>query len=91
MTAHNEGIKIGTVWVIEGDDHEVEVVEAETEQQALDYAQGGFTERYGRYDPDLLSVAGNFIGDIDDIESLRFVPTPGAEDERRAYRALENW
>lgn len=80
-----------TVWVVEGDDHEVEVVEADSAAQALTNAHAAFIDRYGRYNRDLMSVVGNFDGDIEDVDSLQFRPTPGAQDEARARNALASW
>ena len=47
-------------WVIEGDDHEQRVVWGATEDEALDRAYDDFYDQYGKYNPDLLTVLGNF-------------------------------
>jgi len=84
------------VWLIEGDDHEYERVEAATEDEALDLAADLFTERYSdedrdddEYEPtpirDLLRVKGVFRGDADELE---FLPYPGTS-ERSAIAALD--
>lgn len=82
----------GNVWLVEGDDHEVELVEADTGQEALESAGQAFSERYDEpVSEDTLEIVGCFRGDVMDIDSLEFVPTPGAEDETRARRALSSW
>jgi len=85
------GGPLGNVWVVEGDDHEAEVVEADSAEDALEMALSAFRERYGRYRRDLLVVAGCFRGDIDDLDSLDFVATPDAADEQYARRVLQHW
>jgi hypothetical protein len=87
------------VWVIEGDDHEVEIVEADSEDEALDAGAALFADRYGddddddgeyRSDPrDIVRVAGAFRGDIDATDELEFVPVEGTT-ETAAYYALDN-
>lgn len=89
-SAADNGV-FGNVWVVEGDDHEVEVVEADSAEDALDMAHSAFRERYGRYSRDLLTVAGSFRGDIDDLDSLQFVAIPDAADEQYARRVLQHW
>ena len=87
------------VWLIEGDDHEYERVEAATEDEALDLAADLFTERYSdedrddEYEPtpvrDLLRVKGVFRSDADaDADELEFLPYPGTS-ERSAIAALD--
>lgn len=83
--------QFGNVWVVGGDDHEVEVVEADTDEDALECALSRFRERYGRYSRDLLTIAGTFRGDIDDLDSLQFAAIPDAADEQYARRALGYW
>ena len=83
--------QFGNVWVVEGDDHEVEVVEADTPEDALESAHSAFRERYGRYSRDVLTIAGSFRGDIDDLDSLQFVAIPDAADEQYARRVLQHW
>jgi len=90
------------IWLIEGDDHEVKLVEATTEEEAIDKAAELFEEQYDEgdedededYEPtdvrDLLSVAGTFRGDIDGYsDELDFVPW-GDLSENDAYNKLEN-
>lgn len=83
--------QFGNVWVVEGDDHEVEVVEADSAEDALEMAHSAFRERYGRYSRDVLTIAGSFRGDIDDLDSLQFVAIPDAADEQYARRVLQHW
>ena len=74
------------IWAVEGDDHEVELVEAESAGEALGLAGDAFRSRYddASYSDDLLTVAGAFRGDIDETDDLEFVPTDGtAEDKAR--------
>jgi hypothetical protein len=91
--------EVELVWVVEGDDHEVVVVEARNADDALDVAWGEFSSRYGGdededdedgYGRDSLDVAGAFSGDIDDTDSLVFVPQDSYDDEKYARRALRN-
>lgn len=92
------------IWLIEGDDHEVKLVEAVTEEEAIDKAAELFEEQYddeGDEDDedeerepvdvrDLLSVAGTFRGDIDGYsDELDFVPW-GDLSENDAYNKLQN-
>ncbi|MGN7187533.1 hypothetical protein [Microbacterium enclense] len=79
------------VWAIAGDDHETRLIEADSLGDAVSIAASEFTAQYGEeYDPDLLTVAGAFRGEADDIERLTFVPVGGLVDERYARRALRN-
>lgn len=49
-------------WVIEGDDHERRVVEADSESEALDAVAADFEAQYGApYSVDLLVVKGSFL------------------------------
>ncbi len=77
------------VWVVEGDDHEVEVVEATTADEALERAGDAFRSRYDDegYSDDLLSVVGVFRGDIDETDELEFVQMDGTT-ETKARRIL---
>ena len=76
------------VWAVEGDDHEVELVEATSSEEALYLAGDAFRGRYDSdYSDDLLSVAGAFRGDIDYSDELEFVPTDGTT-EGEARRTL---
>ena len=91
------------VWLIEGDDHEVKLVEATTEEEAIEKAAELFEEQYDDEDDedegedrdptdvrDFLSVAGTFRGDIDGYsDELDFVPRDGL-NENDAYNKLEN-
>lgn len=86
------------VWLIEGDDREFELVEAATEEEALDIAADRFSDRYDDDDEDednddvrdLLTVAGTFRGDADGYtDELEFVPH-GDIDENTAYDKLQN-
>lgn len=92
------------IWLIEGDDHEVKLVEATTEEEAIDKAAELFEEQYDDEGDDddegedrdpidvreLLSVAGTFRGDIDGYsDELDFVPW-GDLSENDAYNKLEN-
>ncbi|AUG29498.1 hypothetical protein CXR34_08605 [Microbacterium hominis] len=84
-----------TVWLVEGDDHEYELVEACSEDEALDIAADQLKDRYGDeedgedYDPrDSLTIVGAFTGDPDDTDELVFIETEGADDEARALEAL---
>lgn len=76
------------VWVIEGDDHEVRLIEASSLDQALESAACEFRDQYGDYDEDVLHVAGAFRGDVDDPGSLEFVPQESIDNETYARRAL---
>ncbi|WP_143015807.1 hypothetical protein [Microbacterium sp. 77mftsu3.1] len=87
------------VWLIEGDDHETELVEAVTEDEALDIAAERFEDRYGAerdeddededYDVrDYLNIVGTFRGDIDDTDELTFVPSEHSS-ENEAYNKLD--
>ena len=77
------------VWAVEGDDHEVELVEAASSEEALELAGDAFRSRYDDegYSDDLLTVAGAFRGDIDETDELEFVPTDGTT-EGEARRTL---
>lgn len=89
MTTH-ESSETPNVWVIEGDDHEVRLIEAVTAQEAIEIAVSDFADQYEEpYDEDLCSVAGAFVGDSLDPEALVFVSTAGAEDESYAREALD--
>lgn len=93
------------IWLIEGDDHELKLVEATTEEEALDKAAELFEEQYDDDDDDdeeddedrqptdvrdFLAVAGTFRGDIDGYsDELDFVPH-GDISENDAYGKLEN-
>ncbi len=79
-----------TVWVVEGDDHEARVVEAPDADEAIALVADGFSEQYEEpYDRDLCSIVGAFVGDINDLDELEFVPTEHAQNESRALEALE--
>lgn len=79
-----------TVWIVEGDDHEVRMIEALTASEAIEQAAGEFSDQYDApYDEDLISVVGAFAGDSFDTDTLVFVPTTGAEDESAARAALD--
>lgn len=79
-----------TVWVVEGDDHEARVVEASDAQEAVALVADGFSEQYEEpYDRDLCTIVGGFVGDINDLDELEFVPTEHADNESRALEALE--
>ena len=77
------------VWAVEGDDHEVELMEATTPDEALELAGDAFRNRYDDegYSDDLLSVVGAFRGNIDETDELEFVPTDGTT-EMEARRIL---
>lgn len=88
------------VWLIEGDDHEFERVEAVTEAEAINTAAERFEERYvdhgdeeddafrGEDLRDSLVIAGTFRGDIDGYsDEFEFVPY-GDLDEKTAMRKL---
>ena len=80
------------VWVIEGDDHEVEIVEAVTAAEAYEIAASAFSDRYdAEYDEDLLTVIGAFRGDVDDDpEDWEFATPDGApENEAAARRVID--
>lgn len=79
-----------TVWVVEGDDHEARIVEAPNAEEAIALAADGFSEQYEEpYDQDLCNIVGAFVGDINDLDELEFVPTEHAQNESRALEALE--
>lgn len=72
------------LWLYEGDDHEVRVVSARTEAEALEQARAGFEEQYGEgvSDPVLLGV---FTGDVDDLDSATFVPRPDTDEAKARH------
>ena len=90
------------VWLIAGDDHEYELVEATSEEDALDEAAARFSARYDGDDDDAdevgeddfdvrasLTVAGVFRGDVDGYtDELDFVPY-GDIAENDAYGKLQ--
>lgn len=87
------------VWLIEGDDHELETVEAVTEDEALDLAAESFNNRYEPDDDeefdessarDIVTVVGTFRGEQDSISELEFVPY-GDLTENDAFRHLNNF
>ncbi|MBN9214817.1 MAG: hypothetical protein J0J04_08505 [Microbacterium sp.] len=80
------------VWLIEGDDHEYELVEAVSEEDALDETADRFRDRYDDDDAprDSLTVAGVFRGDVDGYsDELEFVPY-GDIAENDAYGKLQD-
>lgn len=80
------------VWVIEGDDHEIRVVEAESANHAIELAAEQFTEQYGEpYSAAQCLVVGAFAGDIDEVDDLVFIPTADAGNEVDARDALDRW
>ena len=92
QTAPEASISETFVWVIEGDDHEAEIVEAATAAEALEGAAAAFSDRYGEeYNEDLLTVIGAFRGDVDDDpEDWVFATPDGApESEAAARRVIE--
>lgn len=88
------------IWLVEGDDHEMKLVEATSEEQAIELAADFFEEQYDDDDDDedreptdvrdFLSIVGTFRGDIDGYsDELEFAPY-GDLRENDAYNALEN-
>lgn len=77
------------VWVVEGDDHEVRLVEALSANEATEMAASEFAGQYGEYDEDLCRVVGAFTGDSFDTSTLVFIATAGADDESAAREALD--
>ena len=80
------------IWIIEGDDHEVERATAATRSEALAIAASAFSERYdARVPQNSLVVVGVFEGDeLGDQEDWVFKSRKGSTDEARARRALDN-
>lgn len=88
-----EGEKI--LWLVEGDDHEVKLVEAISEDEAIELAADLFEEQYDDDDEDghdvrdILTIAGTFRGDIDGYsDEYTFVPS-GDLNENDAFTKLE--
>ena len=84
------------VWLIEGDDHEFELVEAASEDEAIELAGEAFEARYDEDEDgdsvdvrDFLVVAGTFRGDIGGYsDEFEFAPY-GDIHENTAYQKLE--
>jgi hypothetical protein len=91
--------EVELTWVVEGDDHEVEVVQAPTQEEAASIVADVFNERYGDeddasfYEPEDFEVLGAFDGDdSDDEEDRRYLPAAdGVNREARARRALRDY
>lgn len=47
-------------YVIEGDDHESRIAEAQTEREAIGNVHTDFKSQYGRYSRNLLSFVGDY-------------------------------
>lgn len=87
------------LWLIEGDDHEVKLVEAVTEEEAIERAAELFEEQYSDDEDeddepsdvrDFLVVAGTFRGEIGGYtDEFTFVPRDDL-DENTAFNKLEN-
>lgn len=49
-----------TIYVIEGDDHEARITEADSEGEAMEAVLSDFREQYGDYDADQLVLLGSY-------------------------------
>lgn len=91
------------MWLVEGDDHEYRVYEAETEDEAAQLAIDGFIEQYdndddddddddgGGVEVDIVAVFRVTDDTEDDVEDWEYVSGVGsAKNEAHARRALDH-
>ncbi|MCT2222493.1 hypothetical protein [Microbacterium paraoxydans] len=75
-------------WVVQGDDHETRLIEAESAEAAAAYAAAEFSDQYGEeISPESMSVVGAFRGSPEEVDVEDFVEMDGM-DRSVAVRAL---
>lgn len=75
-------------WVVQGDDHETRLVEAESADAAAEYAAAEFSDQYDEeIGADSMLVLGAFRGSPDEVDAEDFVEMDGM-DRSVAVRAL---
>lgn len=82
------GIRGKLTWVVQGDDHETRLIEAESADAAAEYAAAEFSEQYDEeIGADSMSVLGAFRGSPDEVDAEDFVEMDGM-DRSVAVHAL---
>lgn len=86
QAAHGNRGKL--TWVVQGDDHETRLVEAESADAAAEYAAAEFSDQYDEeIGADSMSVLGAFRGTPGEVDAEDFVEMDGM-DRSVAVRAL---
>lgn len=73
-------------WVVQGDDHETRLIEAESSEAAAEYAAAEFSAQYGEeIDPETMCVLGAFHGSSEDVGEEDFVDMEGMDRDTAVY------
>lgn len=83
------GVHGQLTWVVQGDDHETRLIEAESADAAAEGVAAEFSAQYGEeISPESMSVLGAFRGSPEEVDAEDFVEIDGM-DRAVAVRALQ--